>query len=93
MQIEPDRTVARPSGCRIETSGLRIRSGRLDARRLKTREFSNIEIDPVKAVLVDNADKYRWSSAGKSVETPGTGPRNTSVRATQASRGPAPIRP
>jgi hypothetical protein len=28
-----------------------------------------IENNPVKAGLVDSGDKYRWSSAGKSVET------------------------
>ena len=48
-----------------------------------------IESNPVKAGLVDSADKYRWSSAGKSVET-SLDAADTSVRATQANRGPFP---
>jgi hypothetical protein len=42
-----------------------------------------IERSPVKAGLVDSADKYHWSSAGKSVET-SLDAADTSVRATQA---------
>jgi hypothetical protein len=74
--------VARPSGCRIET--------RLDARRLKATEFSSSEpairrwVSPVTTGFVDNADNYRWSSAGKRVET-SLDAADTSVRATQAS--------
>jgi len=33
------------------------------------RIIAYIENNPVKAGLVDSADKYRWSSAGKSIET------------------------
>jgi putative transposase len=40
-----------------------------------------IESNPVKAGVVDSADKYRWSSAGKSVET-SLDAADTSVRAT-----------
>ena len=43
-----------------------------------------IETNRVKAGLVDRADKYRWSSAGKSVET-SLDAADTSVRATPAS--------
>ena len=48
------------------------------------RIASYIETNPVKAGLVDRADKYRWSSAGKSVET-SLDAADTSVRATAAS--------
>jgi type I restriction enzyme R subunit len=40
-----------------------------------------IENNPVKAGLVDSAEKYRWSSAGKSVEM-SLDAADTSVRAT-----------
>jgi putative transposase len=43
-----------------------------------------IESNPVKAGLADSADKYRWSSAAKSVET-SLDAADTSVRATPAS--------
>ena len=43
-----------------------------------------IEMNPVRAGFVDSADMYRWSSAGKSVET-SLDAADTSVRATVAS--------
>ena len=48
------------------------------------RIVAYIETNPVKAGLVDRADKYRWSSAGKSVET-SLDAADTSVRATAAA--------
>ena len=53
-----------------------------DAERERLAAY--IERNPVKASLVDSVEKYRWSSAGKSVET-SLDAADTSVRATQAS--------
>jgi putative transposase len=52
-----------------------------DAERERIAAY--IETNPVKAGLVDSADKYRWSSAGKSVEM-SLDAADTSVRATVA---------
>ena len=51
----------------------------------RERIAAYIERNPVKAGLVDSADKYRWSSAAKSVET-SLDAADTSVRATPATR-------
>ena len=52
-----------------------------DAERERIAAY--IESNPVIAGLVDRADKYRWSSAGKSVEM-SLDAADTSVRATSA---------
>jgi hypothetical protein len=55
-----------------------------DAERERIAAY--IESNPVRAGLVDSADKYRWSSAGKSVEM-SLDAADTSVRATSAWHG------
>jgi hypothetical protein len=52
-----------------------------DAER--ERNAAYIESNPVRAGLIDRADRYRWSSAGKSVEM-SLDAADTSVRATSA---------
>jgi putative transposase len=47
------------------------------------RMAAYIESNPVRAGFGDSADKYRWSSAGKSVET-SLDAADTSIRATSA---------
>jgi putative transposase len=54
---------------------------RADAERERIATY--IESNPVRAGLVDRADKYRWSSAGRSVEM-SLDAADTSVRATSA---------